>query len=572
MATVEDLPAALADLGKTLAEAQFLLPTDRTKTAGEVRDDIVRQLEDYILPRYASLDAPLLAVVGGSTGSGKSTLVNSILREKLARASAIRPTTRRPLLIHNPADAHWFSDTRVLPGLARVTGKPDGESSHAELELAASKAVPEGLALLDSPDIDSVVEENRRLASQLLSAADLWVFLTTAARYADAIPWVLLEEAASRNIVVAIVLDRVPMGDAAQVRHDLAKRLAKEGLGTAPLFVVSEGLDDDGFVPERQAEPIRSWLRGIAHDAGARASVARQTLAGAVDRLLASKPKVMAGLEEQVEIRRLLAKDLDTAFGLAERSICDGLADGTLLRGEVLERWQELVGTGEWMKRLESGVSSLRDRIVGAVRGKQREREFEQVEEAIEDTLLQLLVAQAEEAIAAVEASWETRPGADSMRSAAMLGVRSHEERVKAGAAVVRAWQRELLEMVGSEGHSRRMTARVLSWSVNALGAALMIVIFASTSGLTGGEVAVAGGTAVLAERVLEAVFGDDAVRRMAKKARDSFTEHSSRFLEADREPFKKVLATLDSVEGTRDRVAGAFAAAAFAKSREVAR
>ncbi|HAP91235.1 MAG TPA: ABC transporter, partial [Arthrobacter bacterium] len=36
----------------------------------------VAQLDDYILPRYRSLDAPLLAVVGGSTGAGKSTLVN----------------------------------------------------------------------------------------------------------------------------------------------------------------------------------------------------------------------------------------------------------------------------------------------------------------------------------------------------------------------------------------------------------------------------------------------------------------------------------------------------------------
>ena len=37
------------------------------------------QLDDYVLPRLATIDAPLLAVVGGSTGAGKSTLVNSLV-------------------------------------------------------------------------------------------------------------------------------------------------------------------------------------------------------------------------------------------------------------------------------------------------------------------------------------------------------------------------------------------------------------------------------------------------------------------------------------------------------------
>jgi hypothetical protein len=50
-------------------------------------------------------------------------------------------------------------------------------------------SIPAGLALLDAPDIDSVVVENRQLAAQLLAAADLWLFVTSAARYADAVPW-----------------------------------------------------------------------------------------------------------------------------------------------------------------------------------------------------------------------------------------------------------------------------------------------------------------------------------------------------------------------------------------------
>jgi hypothetical protein len=48
-----------------------------------------------------------------------------------------------------------------------------------------------------------------------------------------------------------------------------------------------------------------------------------------------------------------------------------------------------------------------------------------------------------------------------------------------------------------------------------------MIVVFAHTGGLVGAEVGVAGGTAVLAQRVLEAVFGDQAIRRLAQTAKD---------------------------------------------------
>lgn len=70
-------------------------------------------------------------------------------------------------------------------------------------------------------------------------------------------------------------------------------------------------------------------------------------------------------------------------------------------------------------------------------------------------------------------------------------------------------------------GASKRSTARYLALGVNGIGVALMVVVFSQTGGLTGAEVGVAGGTALLAQRLLEAVFGEDAVRRLAKQAKD---------------------------------------------------
>ena len=151
------------------------------------------------------IDAPLLTVVGGSTGAGKSTLVNSLVGERVSEPGVLRPTTRSPVLVHHPDDAAWFDQQRILPDLERTTR---ATADPGALQLVASTAIPQGLALLDAPDIDSVEERNRSLAAQLLAAADLWLFVTSAARYADQVPWGFLKQAAERSAAVAIVLDR----------------------------------------------------------------------------------------------------------------------------------------------------------------------------------------------------------------------------------------------------------------------------------------------------------------------------------------------------------------------------
>src|SRR4051812_17977323 len=180
------LEAALAELRATVAPVTFPLPLAQAGEQQRAVQEITRQLDDYIMPRLATIDAPLLAVVGGSTGAGKSTLVNSLVGRQVSAPGVIRPTTRAPVLVHHTSDARWFTDDRILPGLARSTGAVKDSRS---LHLVVEDSIPPGLALLDAPDIDSVVVENRQLAAQLLAAADLWLFVTSAARYAHAVPW-----------------------------------------------------------------------------------------------------------------------------------------------------------------------------------------------------------------------------------------------------------------------------------------------------------------------------------------------------------------------------------------------
>ncbi|WP_043438890.1 dynamin family protein [Arthrobacter sp. UNC362MFTsu5.1] len=544
-AAVELLEAVRTDLGA--ARLPLALPG-----ADAARLDIrnaLAQLDDYILPRFRSLDAPLLAVVGGSTGAGKSTLVNALVGHPVTRAGAIRPTTRQPILLHHPADAAWFEDQRVLPSLSRIRGTvvdtqlpanragaaPDA-ASISSLVLVGHPAVPEGIALLDAPDVDSVSDDNRKLAGQLLAAADLWLFVTTANRYADAVPWKLLLDAASRDIMVAVVLDRVPPAAEAEVSTDLRMMLQREGLGAARLFIIPEvTLDGLGMLPDGAVEPLARWVRELAADAAGRADIARRTLNGTVRALSGRVAALAQASLEQQQSRDVLAKDARAAYQDAVARILDATRDGALLRGEVLARWQDFVGTGEFFRVLEQNIGRMRDRMGAFFRGEPAPAV--KVETAIETGLQAVIIDEAATAAEDADQRWRSDPAGRQLLGTDDLSGTGPGFPDKV-AAEIRAWQEALMELIRTEGQGKRTQARWLSFGVNGLGAALMIVVFSMTAGLTGLEIGVAGGTAVVGQRLLEAVFGEDAVRRLAKTAREDLNARCHKLLQAEQQRF----------------------------------
>ena len=374
-ATASALPDALAALRDALRAAPFpaeLVPgrTPDGPDPAARREELAGQVDDYLLPRLRALDAPLLMVVGGSTGAGKSTLVNSLVGAVVSPSGVLRPTTRAPVLVCHPDDLRWFEDDRVLPGLSRTSGGDPALAAPGSLRLAPTPAQPPGLALLDAPDIDSVVEANRALARQLLAAADAWLFVTTAARYADAVPWDLLRAARERGTALSVVLDRVAPGAVAEVRGHLGAMLADQGLEDAELLVVPEVGLEAGLLPAAALAPVRAWLDGLAADAGARAALVQRTLAGALDSLGARVAEVAAALDEQAATAAGLREDAARAYAAGREEVDEAVRSGALLRGEVLARWHDVVGTGDLMRALERGVGRLRDRVRGLLTGR----------------------------------------------------------------------------------------------------------------------------------------------------------------------------------------------------------
>jgi hypothetical protein len=455
----------------------------------------------------------------------------------------LRPTTRSPVLVHHPDDATWFGQDRLLPDLERVahaTNDPDA------LQLVASEGVPQGLAILDAPDVDSVEERNRALAAQLLAAADLWIFVTSAARYADQVPWDFLRQAAERSTAVAIVLDRTPEEAVQTVSTHLARMLASRGLKDSPLFIVKEGqVDERGLLPAAHVVQVRAWLQALAEDTTARGDVVLQTLDGAVRTLTMRTFPVADAAAEQVATVQRLRDDATAAYDEGVRRVVEATADGTLLRGEVLARWQEFVGTGEILKGLETQVGRIRDRFVNALKGKPQQAE--RVTVAVESGLELLILEHAEAAAERAHEAWmQLAAGQGLLRDAGPdLGRASRDLRRRAERSV-REWQADVLEMVKTQGADKRSTARFLAFGVNGLSVALMVVVFAHTGGLlAGAEVGVAGGSAVLGQKLLEAVFGDQAVRSLAERARRSLEKRVADLMHAERARYTDLLDTL---------------------------
>src|ERR1700685_4322919 len=203
--------ATMLNLRKRTAAIPLVFDIPGSDEITAERTKLLSQIDDYLLPRVRLSAAPLLVALVGSTGAGKSTLVNSIVGTQVSQTVVRRPTTNSPVLACHPDDIHWFAENMFLPTLPRV--RQEGLARPGRdglLVLAAVEGMAKGIALLDTPDIDSVAASHREFAYQFLAASDLWLFMTTASRYADAPVWELLQPARERGAALGVVLSRVP--------------------------------------------------------------------------------------------------------------------------------------------------------------------------------------------------------------------------------------------------------------------------------------------------------------------------------------------------------------------------
>ena len=515
-----------------VAEKLASVVAERTASLGpHASDDAqrrTRQLADHltghVLPRARSLDAPLLVLLIGPTGAGKSSLLNALAGVAASPSGVIRPTTRDVVVVARPGDREsLLGEGAALSTLAA-----------GRLRLVELEGMPEGIALLDSPDVDSIEHANRELTDRLAEAADLGVFVTTATRYADRVPWEVLARARDRGLPLVVVVNRMPADEAdrATVLEDVQRLLAENGVlleaeadaaagAAVDIVTIPEGALDasiDGLAAVAVA-PIRARMDALGADRDARRALAARALAGSLAGLVPLVERVADDLEHEAIEADALHRVAAHAFTTESAALRERLKGGTFLRAEALRQWQAFVGADEITRFFSSGIGKIRGTLSALIRGTPAAPVAEVREDALAD-LTALARSHAGEAARRTATAWSEERSTTRLvaEEAGLWSVSpGFDDDLR---TELEGWITSIAEDVQATGGQKRFLAKGASVGVNAAGIGVMLATFATTGGITGAEVGVAAGTAFLNQKLLEALFGEAAMVEMIGRAR----------------------------------------------------
>ncbi len=520
-----------------LADRRFAFPT--ANPAAEAR---TRQLHDhldgFVLPRLADIDAPLLVLILGPTGAGKSSLLNTIAGAEVSKAGVLRPTTKDAVLYTSESDSNRILASGRLAAIAKE-----------RLRLAAVPARADGVAVIDAPDIDSVERDNRELADVLVEISDLCVFVTTATLFADLVPWEVLRRVRERGLPLVVVLNRVPPDeqDRVAVLADAERLLSEtdtpDTQQPVELIAIDEG-DVDPRVNGLAREKARPLLERVAHlaaEADERRDVATRALAGSLRGLAPLAHSIADDLEHEAIDADALRRIAATTYAEELASLARAMQGGLMLREEVLRRWNDFVGADQVARFISSGIGRLRAILITAFRGAPA-APVTVVEAEMTSTLEALALRHATDAARRTSIAWSERSEAAALVAANHALWSASEGFGSAVREGLGAWMGAIVDDVRAHAGRKRAVAQVAALGVNAVAVAVMLGVFAYTAGLTGAEVGIAAGTAFLNQKLLEAIFGEGAMGELISKARARLLTLLTSLFEDERARFEALV------------------------------
>jgi energy-coupling factor transporter ATP-binding protein EcfA2 len=583
------LEAALLNLRKRIAAVPLIFEISGSAEAKAERTKLLSQIDDYLLPRLRRSAAPVLVALVGSTGAGKSTLVNSIVGAHVSATGVRRPTTNSPVLACHPDEIEWFAENNFLPTLPRV--RQEGLARPGRdglLVLAASEGMPRGIALLDTPDIDSVVQAHHEFAYQFLDASDLWLFMTSASRYADGPVWEILQHARDRKASLGVVMSRVPQAYRTELVEHFTAMLNANGIAAEDRFVIPEIPLINGMLPPDAYQPVRDWLADTAARADRRVAVLSQTMSGVLDTFKTRVPGMAAHVEAQVVLRAELRQAAEAAYERAFTEATTGMKDGTLLRGEVLARWEDCLVGGDLRPR--RGGKADRGASKKGKRARRGPSRTAALNVALRSAIESFIVSIADRAAEHVDGNWRADPAgavlladaaaerardvrakqvfesvfgpagqsgtgdpADAdIRAADMIKTadaaqasafsRSSPDLALRAARAVGAWQDHLTRLV--EAEDLRPAARRISFDDEALSLVVLVAMLGEDA--PGADAPATGpeGVSIYAEprRMLNSVFGVVMLAEILAKARADLSDRVRLLLDEELVRFVEVI------------------------------
>ncbi len=175
---------------------------------------------------------PLVVAFMGGTGVGKSSLLNRLAGQPIARTGVERPTSREVTLYHHQ-DLNISQLPEGLP-LEKIHINSHRNQEH------------QNILWIDMPDFDSVEQANRELVLEWLPHIDILIYVVSPERYRDGKAWRLLLQEGNKHAWL-FVLNKWDLGDSVQY-EDFKKQLKLAGFQSPVIFKTScagVGLDDE---------------------------------------------------------------------------------------------------------------------------------------------------------------------------------------------------------------------------------------------------------------------------------------------------------------------------------------
>jgi GTP-binding protein EngB required for normal cell division len=274
--------------------------------AGHLTDDDLkpaRTVIDRAGSRLAVSRDHTVVALAGATGSGKSSLFNTLTGTRTSTVGVRRPTT-------GTAHAFTWADQNAADLLDWLDIPADRRFTAAGTVGADTDPRLAGLVLLDLPDFDSVQAAHRAEADRLLDMVDLVVWVTDPQKYADRLLHHEYLQMFNRHVETTIVVlnqaDRLTDADTRNCLADLTALLADDGFPGIPVLAVSATTDQPGVTD----------LTRVLRTAVSRRAAALQRLSADVEHAVqASRHLLGAGTAGSIE--RRTSSDLVSALAVS---------------------------------------------------------------------------------------------------------------------------------------------------------------------------------------------------------------------------------------------------------------